>query len=93
MRLAPNQLQAIKEVISASDPEAEIFLFGSRTDDAKRGGDIDLLIMSTKIGFDERRRLKLKLLDRLGQQKIDIVVAKDESRPFVRIARREGVKL
>ena len=93
MRLKAEQLRAIKEVIATSDPQAEVVLFGSRTDDAQRGGDIDLLIMSSKIDLDERRRIKLKLLNRLGDQKIDVVVATDDSRPFVRIARKEGVKL
>lgn len=93
MRLSPQQAQAIKEVIAQADTEAEVFLFGSRTDDTRRGGDIDLLILSTRISPDQRRRLKLRLLDLLGAQKIDLVVAQDMSRPFVKIARQQGIRL
>ncbi|GAB6043613.1 hypothetical protein [Endothiovibrio diazotrophicus] len=39
------------------------------------------------------RRLRLALYDRLGEQKIDIVVARDERDPFVRMAKRQGVSL
>lgn len=93
MRLAPEQIQAIKEVVFESDPDAEVFLFGSRVNDLKRGGDIDLLILSAKISLDERRKIKLKLFDQLGPQKIDLIIAHDESRPFVRIVQQEGVRL
>ena len=93
MRLDTEQRQAIREVVAQSDPDAQIFLFGSRARDAAQGGDIDLLIMSTRISADERRKIKLRLMDRLGAQKIDLLVARDTERPLVRIAQREGVLL
>ncbi len=83
----------IREVVADTDPQAEVYLFGSRARDEERGGDIDLLIMSERIGPNERRKMKLRLMDGLGERKIDLVVAKDTEQPFVRIARAEGVRL
>ena len=65
--------------MAACDASAEVLLFGSRLDDARRGGDIDLLIRSRKIDFKARLRLKLDLMDALGPQKIDLAV--DNGRP------------
>ena len=93
MRLSVEDQQAIREVVADTDPQAEVFLFGSRARDEERGGDIDLLIMSVEIGRDERRRMKLRLMDRLGERKIDLVVARDAEQPFVKIALAEGVRL
>lgn len=93
MRLTPYQHKAIKDAIHYLDPNAKIYLFGSRTDDLARGGDIDLLIFSEVISEFNRRELKLELFDRLGEQKIDLVMAKDLSRPFIRIAYEKGVPL
>jgi predicted nucleotidyltransferase len=45
MRLSDAERGAIRRAIADFDPEAMVYLFGSRTDDTKRGGDIDLLIM------------------------------------------------
>lgn len=42
MRLTKQEVQIIKSAILQVDPEARIFLFGSRVDDQKKGGDIDL---------------------------------------------------
>ena len=93
MRLTVEEQQVIREVVADTDPQAEVYLFGSRARDEERGGDIDLLIMSERIGPNERRRMKLRLMDGLGERKIDLVVAKDTEQPFVRIARAEGVRL
>ena len=93
MRLDLEQQRAIREVVAQSDPQAEVFLFGSRAKDTERGGDIDLLIMSSKIDPGERRRIKLMLIDRLGPQKIDLLVAPNAEKAFVRIALQEGMKL
>ena len=93
MRLSVDEQQAIRDVVAAVDPQAEVFLFGSRARDKERGGDIDLLIMSVAIGPQERRRMKLRLMDRLGERKIDLLVARDAAQPLVKIAQAEGVRL
>jgi len=79
--------------VAAQDPQAEVWLFGSRADDSKRGGDIDLLIFSQIVGSSEESNIWWELQEKLGEQKIDIVVAKDLSEPFVRIAKSTGVRL
>jgi len=93
MRLTPEEISHIKTVIREFDPEARIYLFGSRVDDNKKGGDIDLLIFSDHLTERDKRRIRLRLYDRLGQQKIDIVIARDLSHPFVRLVYAEGVEL
>lgn len=93
MRLTDTEVMAIREAVREVDTQAQTYLFGSRTDDSKRGGDIDLLIVSGKMNAADRRRLKLRLYDRIGEQKIDVVLAHDLSRPFVRLARKEGLLL
>ena len=93
MRLSENERKIIKEIISKIDSEAKIYLFGSRVDDAKRGGDIDLLVFSKVIAQKERRSIRVELLKLLGDQKIDLVVAVDASQPFVKIALAHGILL
>jgi predicted nucleotidyltransferase len=44
MRLTPQEIQAIKETFLNTFDKGNIYLFGSRVDDTKRGGDIDLYI-------------------------------------------------
>ena len=48
VRLKEGEIETIKGVILSFDPDAEIVLFGSRTDLGKKGGDIDLLVVSKK---------------------------------------------
>ena len=52
-----------------------VYLFGSRTDDQKRGGDIDLLVRTegAKKGFMGRIQMAAKLKLLLGDQKIEII--------------------
>ncbi|MGH2575958.1 MAG: nucleotidyltransferase domain-containing protein [Ignavibacteria bacterium] len=93
MRLKENELSAIKKTISGFDPKAKIFLFGSRTDDEKKGGDIDVLILSEKINLGDKIKILKTLNNSIGEQKIDIVIAKDDSKPFIKLALEKGVEL
>lgn len=93
MRLNDIERQAILGAISARDPQASVYLFGSRVDDNAKGGDIDLLVLSEKINFGAKLDILVDLTLRLGERKIDLVVAPDTSRPFTRIAIAEGVRL
>ncbi|MCM8624903.1 nucleotidyltransferase domain-containing protein [Accumulibacter sp.] len=93
MRLATTEQSAIREAIHAVDGEAAIYLFGSRVDDAARGGDIDLLVLSSKIDLLARLGILARLHQQLGERKIDLVVYADASRPFPRMVIEQGVRL
>jgi predicted nucleotidyltransferase len=93
LRLAKFEIDAIKQSVHGLDPKAKIFLFGSRADDTKKGGDIDLLILSSSISSSDKIKIKAALFKRLEEQKIDITIAADAEKPFVRLALKNGVSL
>jgi predicted nucleotidyltransferase len=93
MRLSDRERNAIVSAVHVYDAHATVFLFGSRADDAKKGGDIDLLIRSASLGPAERRRIRRAICDAIGEQKIDIIVAADLASPMARLAQRSGVLL
>ena len=93
MRLTSQEQSAIKQVVHSADPDARIWLFGSRVDDSARGGDIDLLILSDTLGQADKVRIRLALYEKIGEQKIDLVIAADDTDPFTRIALAEGIPL
>ena len=93
MRLTRAEQELIRSSIIEIDPDAEIRLFGSRVNKAAKGGDIDILCISIQIDRHHRRRLKRELSDRLGGQRIDLVVARDHHKPFVRLILPESAEL
>ena len=93
MRISQNEKKVIVDSILTSDPLAKIYLFGSRADDMKKGGDIDILIFSEKIDLSEKIKIKTKIFQKMEEQKIDLLVAKDKNDPFVRLALEKGVQL
>lgn len=95
MRLSPAAAAAIREEVLRSDPAAEVWLYGSRVDDEARGGDIDLLVLSHRLDFAAQLRLRMAILDRIGWQRLDLVVRRpgEADDPFAALARAEGVRL
>ena len=100
MRLSSKVRDVIREAVrEVYGPEAVVRLFGSRVHDHLRGGDIDLHVEADSIGperFPSRRtKLWAMLQQRLGEQRIDIVVAdpRRHDRAIDRLARRDGVAL
>jgi predicted nucleotidyltransferase len=74
MRLSQQEQKVISNSILRVDPGARIFLFGSRVDDQARGGDIDLLVLSDCIGFDDLWPIRREILDEIGWQKLDLII-------------------
>ncbi len=93
MRLKKGEIEAITESIKDIDRDAKIYLFGSRIDDSRRGGDIDLLIISQKLGYEDNIKIRQRLYEKLGEQKIHIIIAKDTKNAFVKCAYKEGILL
>ena len=95
MRLTASEITAIREEIGRLDPKAEVYLYGSRVDDTARGGDVDLLIISDMLGFREVLRLRIRILDRIGWQQLDLVVRHCDqvNDPLAALAQETGVKL
>jgi predicted nucleotidyltransferase len=85
MRLNENQINAIKTAVAQHfSPDSRVFLFGSRADDTKKGGDIDLLVETTLTGtkLQEARLLTMGTIQRaIGEQKIDIVTIETGKEP------------
>ena len=100
MRLSSSQIEAIKqETEHFFGAQAEVWLFGSRVDDAQRGGDIDLYVRPGMSDADQLAQARFAFLARLkrriGNQKIDLVLqrAGDEDLPIHLQAKQQGVKL
>ncbi|MFN3957868.1 MAG: nucleotidyltransferase domain-containing protein [Tepidimonas ignava] len=68
MRLTAAQQRIIQETVRATvGDDATVVVFGSRLDDARRGGDVDLLIETNQpVPVLDRARLGLRLQQRLG---------------------------
>ena len=96
MRLTPIEQQVIREA-SLRYFGVRPRLFGSRLNDLKLGGDIDLYIeapVSPKQGVEARLRMVADIWKALGERKIDVVVnAGGEQLPIYEVAQREGVLL
>ncbi|HDH87033.1 MAG TPA: nucleotidyltransferase domain-containing protein [Desulfobacteraceae bacterium] len=93
MRLKDEEKQVILQTIHSIDPNAKIYLFGSRVNDSDKGGDIDLLVFSRKISYGDKLTVKKNIFSVLEEQKIDLIVTKDGSEPFVRMVLEQGVQL
>jgi len=93
VRLSREERESIKSAIGKFDPHAKIYIFGSRTDPHKKGGDIDLLIISDLLKDEHKLDIKHELFQNIEEQKVDIIIAKDETDPFVKIALSEGIQL
>ncbi len=99
MRLTEDERRIIRETVAeVYGPTAVVRLFGSRVHDHLRGGDIDLHIEADAKLNNARSRtgeVWLRLQDRLGEQRIDIVetLRGTSPQPIEAIALRDGIVL
>jgi predicted nucleotidyltransferase len=96
MRLTKYEKKSILKAFKETFGDGKVILFGSRVDDTKRGGDIDLYLIPTKKFDDEIKRkisFLVKLDNYIGEQKIDVVMAKDKNRLIEKEALKYGIEL
>lgn len=83
MRLQKKHIRQIRKIArDIFGNDVRVILFGSRTDDQARGGDIDLLIDSPKrekMNFENKIKFLTELKMAIGDQKIDVVYKKEKS--------------
>ncbi|MCB1213283.1 MAG: nucleotidyltransferase domain-containing protein [Chlamydiia bacterium] len=93
MRLDQNSCEEICAAISRFIPTGgALYLYGSRTDPSKRGGDIDLLLVVEDQAIREKLQRELykilvEIKRRIGDQRIDLSVVSPtllEEDPFYR---------
>jgi len=94
MRLSKDEIHTLKHALAKQDPSAEIYLYGSRVDVSKKGGDIDLLIISKKITRTDLTPIRWAFFDKFGEQKIDFIIDQgDLTDPFVTKIYKQAIKL
>lgn len=101
MRLSKKQQTLIHNLVSeVFGSSAKVWLFGSRIDNDRKGGDIDLLIETQSNDMQSNIRSEITLLSKLqkkmGEQRIDILLdypSRKKTSPIFDIAHQEGILL
>jgi predicted nucleotidyltransferase len=74
MRLSPDIASFLKQTILGIIPGSTVYLFGSRTDDNAKGGDIDLLILTEDlVAKNTIRKIRVAFIKKFGWRKLDLV--------------------
>ncbi len=101
MRLTDQQRTIIRSTVAETfGAVVGVWLFGSRVDDSKHGGDIDLLIETNQTDIESIMRAEIsfvtKLQAKIGEQKIDVLLdypSRKSRPPIFSIAKRTGILL
>lgn len=92
MRISQELAQRATAIIARNYGEgAKVWLFGSRANDAKRGGDVDMFVETSSPDLMTAMRCKADLGD-LFDLEVDLIVG-DGSKPVHQLAKRTGVRL
>lgn len=94
MRLTPHHIRQIRDCIHQSfGAKSRTWLFGSRTDDTRRGGDVDLYVEPESVSLRAELLCKSPLRDLLDLDVDRVARRSDAPRPIHRIARESGIPL
>ena len=94
MRLNSDQTQIIcQQIHQHLGTSAAIWLFGSRTDDHQKGGDVDLYVEAATHSLLDEIRCKIKLEESLDLP-VDLIVRQPVDNSLIaQIAKTQGQRL
>jgi len=94
VRLSQKEIDLLKITLYNLSSEAKLYLFGSRVDDNRRGGDIDLMIVAKDFTKRELRKFRITFFKHFGEQKLDIIIDDGSFKnPFHQMIKREAILL
>ncbi len=94
MRLSEEERALLKRTLAKISKDAKLYLFGSRVDESKQGGDIDLLVVDRSLKKRDLRKLRIEFCKHFGEQKVDIILDNGKSDdPFISIVKKEALPL
>ena len=96
VRLSEENINIIKKLSKEIfGKNTKVFLFGSRVYLDKKGGDIDLYLIPEDRNdfFEKKLKFLVKLKQKIGDRKIDLIIQKDRNRPIEKEALLNGVEL
>ena len=94
MRLDAEQTSALEYALNLVTDE--VYLFGSRLDPSRKGGEIDLLVFSKQDSFQLSQQITLRFFEKC-EEKIDVVVMDpnrltDEQQAFLNLIEKQRLK-
>lgn len=95
MRLEAYQIDFLKQIACDINPTSKLFLFGSRVDNKKKGGDIDILLLTKKrLPLEQKWEIKNRFCKKFGQQRLDIInFSFDQESNFKNLILQDAIKL
>ena len=99
MRLTEQQVNIIRQVVvNLAGKSARITLFGSRVDDTKKGGDVDLLITIPELvqhPAELSAKISAQLIRKFEGRKVDVILSAPNLKdlPIHAIAQKTGIVL
>jgi predicted nucleotidyltransferase len=93
VRLSTREINNLLQSVSHLDPDAKLYLFGSRTRDDVKGGDIDIALLTDKLSLKDKVEIKYNFFKEFGEQKIDIVLIKNPEQAFWKVIKNKSILL
>ncbi|MGC8734855.1 MAG: nucleotidyltransferase domain-containing protein [bacterium] len=98
MRINEEVIELIRELANKYfGQDSKVYIFGSRIDDSKKGGDVDIYIETFVENIVNNKILFLIDLEKeIGEQKIDLIVYNPnlmEEELIHEIAKKEGIRI
>jgi predicted nucleotidyltransferase len=95
MRLSQVEFNALRTILGELDPAGRIYLYGSRADDNRRGGDIDVYLQASR-AIDLKTRLRVQYrLQQACDTDVDLLVKSPQqaTQAIHQIAIEQGILL